>query len=98
MTAAFPLNSSYADTAILIHNRFFECGDTGITRQMPLRHGCGIVNDHARMMEQRFYNIYSVLWVVEMLRCFLNMAVCIGDGNIVPPVDIDFLIDFLCEL
>ena len=50
------------------------------------------------MMEQPFYNIYGVLWVVEMLRCFLNMPVRIGDGNIVPPVDIDFLIDFLCEL
>ena len=42
-------------------------------------------------MEQSFYHINRVLGIVEMLLCFLNMPVGIGDGNIVPAVDIDFL-------
>ena len=42
-------------------------------------------------MKQSFYHINGVLWVIKMLLCFLNMPVGIGDGNIVPAVDIDFL-------
>ena len=42
-------------------------------------------------MEQSFYHINRVLGIVKVLLGFLNMTVRVGDGNVIPTVDIDFL-------
>ena len=40
----------YRDTCFLIHDRRFDCRDTGVIRQVALSNGRGVVDDHATVV------------------------------------------------
>ena len=86
------------DTSIGIHNGFFQRGDTGVIRQVSLRDGSRIVDNHTRMVKQLLYDVDGVLGREEMLLCFLNTTVKVSQSHIIPTVDIDLLKVGVCKV
>ena len=49
-------------------------------------------------MQKPLHNIYGMLRRIEMLCRLFDTAVCIGDSNIIPAVDVDLLNFWLTEI
>ena len=79
------------NTAIVIHNGTFDCGNTGIVRQVSLGDRGGIVDNHATVMEQSLDNIHGMTGRVEMFFELFQMPVRPCDDDIIPGVDIDLV-------
>ena len=81
----------YRDASVGIHDGFLECGDSGVVGKMPLRDGGGVVDDHARMVEELLDHVDCVLGREEMLLGLLDPSVQMGECHVVPTVDVDLL-------
>ena len=79
------------DASVGIHDGFLECGDTGVVGEMPLCDGGGVVDDHARMVEELLDHVDGVLGREEMLLGLLDPSVQMGECHVIPTVDVDLL-------
>ena len=78
----------YRDTCFLIHNRRFDCRDTGVVRQVALGDRCGVINDHSAMMQQPFYDVDCVGRTAEVFFELDHSAVRVGQRNVIPCIDV----------
>ena len=78
-------------------DRKHKRGNADIAAEMPLRHWCRFINDHIALVQQSLHNINRVLGRIEMLLELHRFPVRVGDGNIIPGVDIDFFYVVLSE-
>ena len=83
--------NGHRDTDIFINNRRFDCRDTRVTRQMSLRNRRCVIDDHSAVVQEPFDNIDGVLRRAEVFVELFHTAVRIGQGDIVPRVDVDFV-------
>ena len=83
--------NGHRDTDIFIDNRRFDRRDTRITRQVSLRNRCGVIDDHSAVVQKPFDNVNGVLRRAEVFFELFHTAVRIGQGDIVPRVDVDFV-------
>ena len=81
----------YRDASVGVDNRLLQCGDTGVARQMSLRHGSGVVDDHAGVVEQSFHDVCGLLRGIEMFRDLQHIPRIIRHAYVVPSVDVDLL-------
>ena len=65
--------------------------DTDFVGKMPHHDGLGTVKNHAGLVEHTADHINGVLGRIEMLFARQNVAVGIGDFDVFPLVDVDFL-------
>ena len=79
------------NAAVLIHNGTLDCRNTGIAGQVSLRDRHGVVDNHTTVMQKAFDNIDRMTGRVEVFFGFDHSAVRVGQYNIIPCVDIDFI-------
>ena len=55
-------SDGYRYTAFLVHDGILQCRDTGVVREMSLRHGRCVVDDHIRVVKKALDDVHRVLW------------------------------------
>ena len=81
----------HRDTCFLVHDRRFDCRDTGVVRQVSLCDRRGVVNDHPTMMQQPFDDVDRVRRTSEVFLQLDHSSVRVGQRNVIPCVDIDLV-------
>ena len=81
----------HRDTCFLVHDRRFDCRDTGVVRQVSLSNGRGVVDDHATMVQQSLDDVDGVRRTAEVFLQLDHSTVRVGQRNVIPCVDVDLV-------